>query len=53
MSVKHNEKQNPRGEVTSKQRNPDPKINGLSPDDSIDVKPPPDQPPACPGPSQQ
>lgn len=53
MSVKINEKQNPRAEVTSKQKRLDPTINGLSPDDSIDVKPPPDQPPERPGPSQQ
>lgn len=35
MSQKVNEKQNPRASVTSKQKVPEPKIIGLSPDDDL------------------
>jgi hypothetical protein len=35
MSQKANENPNPRARVTSKQKLPDPKITGLSPDDPL------------------
>ena len=38
MSQKVNEKQNPRADVASKQKLPDPKITGLSPDDHLGIK---------------
>ena len=37
MSQRVNEKQNPRAGVTSKQKVPEPKIMGLSPDDGVGV----------------
>jgi hypothetical protein len=40
MSVKINEKQNPRNEVTTKQKVPQPPITGLSPDDGVGVTSP-------------
>jgi hypothetical protein len=39
MSQKVNEKQNPNGRVTSKQKVQEPPITCLSPDDDVGVKP--------------